>query len=52
MQAKQNMHDFNEAIDLLFMLWILIISVKMIRGKITILHTKKIFHYFTFTFTE
>lgn len=36
MQASQNMHDFNEAVGLLFMLWILIISIKMVRGKITI----------------
>lgn len=36
MQANQNMHDFNEVVGLLFMLWILMISIKMIRGKITI----------------
>ncbi|SFE02863.1 hypothetical protein SAMN05216238_107121 [Lentibacillus persicus] len=36
MQANQNMHDFNEGVGLLFMVWILIISIKMIRGKITI----------------
>lgn len=36
MQANQNMHDVNEAVGLLFMIWILLISIKMIRGKITI----------------
>lgn len=36
MKAKQSMHDINEAIGLLFMLWILLISMKMIRGKITV----------------
>ncbi|MEJ8767214.1 hypothetical protein WKU33_15360 [Oceanobacillus sp. HCA-5259] len=36
MQAKQNMHDFNEAIGLLFTIWIAMISFQMIRGKITI----------------
>lgn len=34
MQAEQNMHDFNEGIGLLFMIWIFIISIKMVRGKI------------------
>lgn len=36
MQANQDMHDFNEVVGLLFMLWILMISIKMIRGKTTI----------------
>jgi len=36
MQGKQNMHDFNEAVGLLFMVWILIISIKMIRGKMKV----------------
>ena len=36
MQAKQNMHDFNEAIGLLFTIWIAMISFQMIRGRITI----------------
>lgn len=35
MQAKQNMHDFNELVGLLFMLWILIVGIIMIRGKIS-----------------
>lgn len=36
MQAKQNMHNFNEVIGLLFTIWIAIISFQMIRGKISI----------------
>jgi len=36
MKANQNMHDFNEAVGLLFMIWILIVSIKMIRRKIVI----------------
>ena len=36
MQANQNMHQFNEAIGLLLLVWILLISVKMIRGEIKI----------------
>lgn len=34
MQAKQNMHDFNEVIGMLFTIWILLVSIKMVRGKI------------------
>lgn len=36
MQGNQNMHDFNEAVGLLFMIWILIVSIKMIRRKIVL----------------
>lgn len=36
MQATQNMHLFNEAIGLLLMGWILVVSIKMIRGEIRI----------------
>lgn len=34
MQGKQNMHDINELVGLLFVIWILIISIKMVRGKL------------------
>ncbi|WP_332692986.1 hypothetical protein [Halalkalibacter lacteus] len=35
MHGKQNMHDFNELVGLLFMFWILIISIKIVRGKVS-----------------
>src|SRR5699024_5439164 len=36
MQGKQNMHEINEAVGILFLVWILIISLKMIKGKVSI----------------
>lgn len=33
MRGEQNMHNFNEAVGLLMLIWILFISVSMIRGK-------------------
>lgn len=36
MQGKQSMHTFNEVIGFFIMIWLLLISIKMIRGKITV----------------
>lgn len=36
MQGKQTVHDVNEVIGLLFMIWLFIISRQMIRRKITV----------------
>lgn len=40
MQANQNMHEFNEATGLLFVIWILLISIRMVQGKISLKEEK------------